>query len=255
MKRQKVVTKEQHREKFGMATTYSFNALKKVAGISVLAVAAISAGGWQAEAATITRQLNCPISGGACTPGSTSWGTMTFKDNATNGVDISIDLTGNVNKILSFYLNYDDSKFGNTNTFKWNGANNSVDNSKNNVNSPGGGKGFDLAVPKNGNLNTFDTIAGTLTVVGGNLRVADLDFLTTPGGTPQPTKLTNIYAAVHIGNYGGVPGQPGGGSITVGAAPVPLPGFALGLLVTGAFGSTKLMKNRKTKQAAQTVSA
>ncbi|MDZ8110015.1 MAG: hypothetical protein RM338_31080 [Nostoc sp. DedQUE12a] len=213
-----------------------------------------------ANAASLTYNLDCVISGtlgtktysggSTCTKVDTSFGTLTIKDNATNAnkVDVVIDLAGaNKHKIQTFDLNYNDAKFQN-NAFQISAASPygmgtkpiTVDENKQ---KPGGYQGkLDLEINPLSTGPTNDGFTATISLSNFDLNVADFDF---------KDFLGNIFAAVHIGNYGNNPGVSGANSIWVGAssyyqAPpkpkyVPEPGttVALALFALSALGLIK----------------
>jgi hypothetical protein len=203
------------------------------------------------DAAVITYDLNCIISGGSveggnsnCANGilSPSYGTLTYADNASdpNKVDVTIDLTSNSSgdprKALHFFFNYDDAKFGNSTSFVFTGDLTTYSIAEN-AQKPDGYSGFlDIQSPATGN-GGFEPITFTIALAGTDLNPADFNFLDT---------LNKIFAAVHIGNCGPESGicdqtSPGGNSIWVGATPrtttVPEPTTLLllgaGLLLVG----------------------
>lgn len=196
------------------------------------------------DAAVITYDLNCIISGGSieggnsnCANGilSPSYGTVTYADNAIdpNKVDVTIDLTDNVSgdprKALSFVFNYDDSKFSNSTPFVFAGDLTTYSIAEN-ATKPDGYSGFlDIQSPATGN-GGFEPITFTIALAATDLNPADFDFLDTLG---------KIFAAVHIGNCGPDSGicdqtSPGGNSIWVGATRVTTVSEPTTLLLIGA---------------------
>ncbi len=191
-----------------------------------------------AQAATFAElNLNCVISGnvgsqnfsGGPTCGlpapEVSFGRLTLQ-NEGNGVRLNLDLTGTVNKILEVNLNYLDSKFSNASPFAISSSSIVVD--ENDVRANGYQGRLDLAIPRNGNIGTTDTFSALISLAnGGVLTYEDLLAKDT---------LNNIFAAVHIGNYGDNPGEAGEGSIWVGATSataIPTPALLPGLIGLG----------------------
>lgn len=174
-----------------------------------------------AHAASLTVNYDCFLSSTGCAP-TTSYGTLTLSDTTFSGlsaVQISSTLTGAYTKFLELSLNYLDSKFSNTSPFNLTSGR-PVGVDENNVNPNGGGsyKGFDLVLPKNGNLNTFNTYSDVLYLQGQNLTVADLTYL---------DQKELLFAAVHLG------AGPDGKSITLGSTPIPTPALLPGLIGLG----------------------
>jgi hypothetical protein len=144
-------------------------------------------------ASALEFDLDTLIEGNTLTP-TTSWGTITITDN--NGtVDIVVDLIGDSDlKVLSFYLNYNDTIFSNLDDFTFlSGINVAVN--ENGQQADGYTLGyFDLQIPEPppGNLG-FEPFNGTLALGGTNLNPEDFNFLDTSG---------QLFAAVHIGSIG-----------------------------------------------------
>ncbi|BDI18337.1 hypothetical protein ANSO36C_41390 [Nostoc cf. commune SO-36] len=188
--------------------------------------------------------------GSTCAKVNTSFGTLTIKDNATDAkkVDVVIDLAGtNKHKVQTFDLNYDDSKFNN-NAFQISAASSyamgsnpiTVDENKQ---KPGGYQGkLDLEINPSSTGSTNDGFTATLSLKNFDLNAANFNFKDT---------LNQIFAAVHIGNYGNNPGISGTNSIWVGASsyyqappkpkyvPEPRTTVALALFALGALGLIK----------------
>jgi hypothetical protein len=190
------------------------------------------------EAGAILYNLDCTFAGGICTTSALSYGTVNITDN-NSSVNVSVDLTGTVNKILSVFLNFDGTPVG---TFSANGT--GVAFSPNSVTAPGCNSCFDLRIPAFGNINATDTVLFALTNSGGNLDPSDFNQ------TNSGTFPGQVFLAVHIGNIGNalgltcsgadcIPGQAGPGSVTAGghiqvtAAPEPA---SLSLLGSGLAG-------------------
>ena len=169
-----------------------------------------------ANAASFTYNLDCVISGtvgtktysggNTCAKVDTSFGTLTIKDNATDAkkVDVVIDLAGtNKNKIQTFDLNYDDTKFNNNTLFQISAASPYAMGSnpitvKENQQKPGGYQGqLDLEINPSSTGPTNDGFTATISVNNFDLNAAYFNSQDT---------LNQIYAAVHIGNYGNNPG-------------------------------------------------
>jgi hypothetical protein len=180
----------------------------------------------------ISSPLNCSFVGGVCSP-TASFGELTFTDLGTD-VEVSINLTGTENKILSVFLNYDFEFAGNTLSVTGDATTLTV--ASNGINADGCVGCFDIAVPATGNIGTTDTATLIFHSSAGNLDIDNFFFVNTAG----------TDAAVHIGNLGPggcsgltcVPGTPGGGSVFAGEIPgtrVAEPGtlFLLGLGLVG----------------------
>lgn len=183
-----------------------------------------------AEAASFTYNLSCVISGNlgsdsfsggdGCTDVNASFGTLTLSDTANSGeVQLSLDLAGTVNKILGISLNY----LGSATNFDISAS--SIELDPNDIKADGYPGFFDLAIPENGNIGDTDTFTALITATG--LTASQLNATDT---------LNQIFAAIHIGNYGGSPGVAGGDSIWVGAKPstsIPTPALIPGLIGMG----------------------
>ena len=206
--------------------------LVSVGVVFILVVAMVSQG------QALTFNLGCIIDGSGVTP-SASFGSLTLTDSG-NSVDILVDLVNTPlgekpHKILEVYLNYDDTKFDN-NPFSLAGESTAVDENKQKA---GGYKGFfDIKIPSTGNIG-FEPYTDTISLAAFDLNPADFDFFDTKG---------QVFAAVHIGNYGGSPGTPGEDSIWVGGcASVPEPATLVllgsGLALMGLLGRRKSRKS------------
>lgn len=211
-----------------------------------------------AQAATFAYNLNCVLSGqvnGQSFSGSNtcfgvspvSFGTLTLSDkvvNNVNQVQLNLDLTGTANKVLSIALDFDNAKFSNSSPFSISSTpTTSIKVDEDKIKANGYKGDFDLDIPQTGNIGTTDTFSALISLTSGNLFAADLN---------QKDTLSNIFAAVHIGNYNNdTPGQPGGGSIWVGAtpaAPIPTPALLPGLL---GMGIAALRKRKQAEEAVQ----
>ncbi|MBG1264215.1 hypothetical protein [Nostoc commune] len=222
-----------------------------------------------ANAASFTYNLDCVISGtvgtqsysggSSCAKVDTSFGTLTIKDNAADAkkVDVVIDLAGaNKHKIQTFDLNYDDIKFQNS-AFKISAASpyamgsNPIAVEENNQ-KPSGYKGkLDLEINPSSTGPSNDGFTATISLNNFDLNAADFNFKDT---------LNQIFAAVHIGNYGNNPGVSGANSIWVGSTsyyqappkpkyvPEPSTTVALGLFVLGALGFIKKTNSLHTSR-------
>lgn len=193
------------------------------------------------KAYALVFDLNTIINGPTLTTAPSSFGTVTLTDVGSN-VRVDINLTGNsVHRVQSLYLNYNDTLFTNSSQFRTinSGTNFGVIVAENSSQANGYNIGFfDLRIPDPppGNLG-FEPISFSIYMTGRNLDPSDFNYLDTSG---------RLYAAVHIGNYGGQPGIGGGDSIWVGAGPsarVPEPATLLlvgsGLLGFGIFKSRR----------------
>ncbi|MCC5621241.1 hypothetical protein [Nostoc sp. CHAB 5715] len=215
-----------------------------------------------ANAASFTYNLDCVISGtvgtkkydggSTCAKVDTSFGTLTIKDNATDAkkVDVVIDLAGtNKHKIQTFDLNYKDDKFDNKSLFEISAASPYAVAKKNAITvdedkqKASGYKGkLDLEINPSSTGASNDGFTATISAKNFDLNAADFNFQDT---------LNQIFAAVHIGNYGVKPGESGNNSIWVGASsyyqappkpkyvPEPRTTVALALFALGALGLLK----------------
>jgi hypothetical protein len=222
-----------------------------------------------ANAASFTYNLDCVISGtvgtqsysggNTCAKVATSFGKLTIKDNATDAkkVDVVIDLAGtNKHKIQTFDLNYNDSKFNN-NAFQISAASpyamgtNPITVKENNQ-KPAGYQGkLDLNINPSSTGATNDGFTATISLNNVDLNVADFNFKDT---------LNQIFAAVHIGNYGNNPGVSGANSIWVGSSsyyqappkikyvPEPKTTIALALFALGALALIKKTNSLHSSQ-------
>lgn len=221
-----------------------------------------------ANAVSFTYNLDCVISGtvgtqsysggNTCAKVNTSFGTLTIKDNATDAkkVDVVIDLAGtNKHKVQTFDLNYDDKKFNN-NAFQISAVLGAMGSNpitvKENEQKPSGYKGLlDLEINPSSTGSTNDGFTATISLKDFDLNTADFNFKDT---------LNQIFAAVHIGNYGNNPGISGTNSIWVGASsyyqaptkpkyvPEPRTTVALALFTLGALGFIKKTKSLHKSQ-------
>jgi len=178
---------------------------------------------------------NTPVS--SVFPGYTTFGTISFTDNGTN-VDISVNLVGNgIHKVQSIYFNFNDSMFSNSDNFDTTSSD-GILVGENTLQADGYSAGFfDLCIPlpPPGNLG-FEPYSTSITLTGVNL---DPSYFAS-------TDSSGVYfAAVHIGNLGSNPGEPGDDSIWVGAS-VPDASiiFLLGpsLIALGVFSRKKSRK-------------
>ncbi|OCQ89978.1 hypothetical protein BCD64_18750, partial [Nostoc sp. MBR 210] len=161
---------------------------------------------------------NNSYSGGSnCANAGTSFGTITLKENASDSkkVDVFVDLAGNnVHKLLDINLNFNDSLFPvagqNWNVTAGSGYDvKSFTSSENNI-KPGGYQGkLDFQISPKATGPSNDGYTATISLGSFDLDIKNFDFKDT---------LNNIFAAVHIGNYGNNPGVSGGNSIWVGSS-------------------------------------
>lgn len=239
----------------------------------VLALGSLSAGvlmasGSPAQAASVTYQLNCVVSGTVgstnydagggsnCASVNTSFGSITFADNASNAnyLDVIIDAAGdNIHKILGFAFSYNDALFDPTkfslfSAFRDNGATDVTSSTTLTAIENGTGIApvnfLDLSFDLKGQAvsgSENDSFMVTLQYDGGlfNLDPSQFGFASGASG---------ILATVHLGNYGGTPGIGGNDSIKVGAKipptqHVPEPSAMLGLAAIG--GTLKVLRRKK----------
>ncbi|WP_062295800.1 hypothetical protein [Nostoc piscinale] len=161
---------------------------------------------------------NNNYSGGSnCANAGTSFGTITLKENTSDSkkVDVFVDLAGNnVHKLLDINLNFNDSLFPvagqNWNVTAGSGYDvKSFTSSENNI-KPGGYQGkLDFQISPKATGPSNDGYTATISLGSFDLDIKNFDFKDT---------LNNIFAAVHIGNYGNNPGVSGGNSIWVGSS-------------------------------------
>jgi len=196
--------------------------------------------------AALVYPLNAVIDGPSFTPVMTSFGEVRFEENSSdsNRVDILVDLTGNgIHKVQSVYFNFDNNAIWDANPdfdtvgLGPKGGTIGVDEGKDSLKAGSYPGLFDLRIPEPppGNLG-FEPYMDTIFVASLDLEEGDFNALDTSG---------NFFVIVHIGNYGGSPGVPGGDSIWVGSV-VPIPGSVL-LLGSGLLGVIFLRRKRSVK--------
>ena len=159
-------------------------------GAALAALVALAAG--RADAAALTYDLTCIISS-SLSCGQPSYGTVTFADDATHPqkVDVTIDLTGNQEKVQSFYFNYNDAIFGNSTSFIFSGDVTTYSINENQQKADGYSAGkFDIQTPNHGNIGT-EPISFIIGRTGVDLDPDDFEFRDTSN---------KLYNAVHIGN-------------------------------------------------------
>ncbi|WP_205749179.1 PEP-CTERM sorting domain-containing protein [Desulfopila sp. IMCC35008] len=226
-------------------------------GIVVGLVSFILPLGSMATAASISWDLNCYIDSNKECQDSSLFGTMTLTDTTIevdstsyNAIEIFVDLVDPISavpanpntfyKVLEIALNYDDSYFpAPTGAFMLTNVKTqgqatasvvSVDEDKLKIQNA---DGFDL----NDDVGEWDPWKGTLYHTGTALDISLFTF--TAFGS-------DLYAGVHIGNYGSIDElTTGEDSITVGARnPVPEPATML-LFGTGLAGLAGISRRKK----------
>ncbi len=176
--------------------------------------------------AIITYDLDKILSGDGVETPVPSFGTISFETVADQNADgfsdvkLTIDLvdtsSGDPHKVNAVYWNYDDAKFNSDihdfNNYPPESPNAyGVEEDENNLEADGftGGM-FDLKMPDPppGSME-FEPYSTFITLSGVNLTENDFDF----------PIAGDVYASVHIGNYGGAPGTGGEDSIWSGGNP------------------------------------
>jgi hypothetical protein len=198
--------------------------------IATLAGALMAACAWPASSEALVFDLACIVGNNSCSP-SASYGTVTLTPNtsgANTRVDLRVDLTGTGEKVLTLYLNFDESLLSNTDLFQLTSGK-AVGVGVNDRRFPpfhtANTGGFDLEITDTGNINEFDPYLDTLFITGKDLFPENFVFKESSGV---------LFAGVHIGACGPnepatcLPGETGTNSIKVGAindplAPVPEP--------------------------------
>jgi hypothetical protein len=158
----------------------------------------------QAQAVSVTLDLNCVLTGEGCST-SSSYGTLTLTDQVDakglKYVSIDLQLNDRASKLHEFSLNYNDKNFSNSSDFFIPGGSIRV---REDSDKAGGYPGrLDLQIKgEHGSLNALGAYQGSLyckeSLAGltvkescAGLSVADLLFRDSMG---------SIYAAVHLGN-------------------------------------------------------
>lgn len=206
--------------------------------LSFLFPSALLLGITAGQASALTFDLNQIINGGTSLTPTPVYGTITLSKSETS-VKIDVALTDTTQKLLGFYLNCNDSKFGDLDQFSLsNNASIRVDENK--IKPDGYSGKFDFKIPVNGKLGNVPTFSAILTDSYQSLTEADFDFKDT---------FNNLYAAAHIGNLSTQDdsiwiGSDGNTPPAPAPAPVPEPG-TMALLGAGFLGLTVFGKRRK----------
>jgi hypothetical protein len=197
------------------------------------------------SASALLFDLNYVINDGMASPSTVgSFGTIGITDGPGNAVTVNVDLVdtpvgADPHRVQRVYLNYDAELLGGASFNPFTSP--SIAASTDSIGSPGGYvNAWDLQVPATRNLG-FEPVSFLIIVPEFTLIEDYFNHTDARGG--------GLYAGVHIGNYGGIPGTPGGGSITVGAGPstpVPEPATMLllgaGLVSISSIGMRRRMK-------------